>query len=172
LGKAVFRKRVHGASPEPEGGAAQLARLVDTELPGADDETRNIVTAIAGLLATVAYADRDFSAAEEARVKEQLGRIQGLSELGAAAICATLRSHAVELSSTQAPRYTRTLRQLGDRELRVQVLDILVDLAAADGTLCVKEVNQLRLITQALGLNQNDYNALQSRHRDKLSSLR
>jgi uncharacterized tellurite resistance protein B-like protein len=51
----------------------------------------------------------------------------------------------------------------------VQVLDALVDLAASDNEITVAETNVLRLTATALGLTQDDYNASQAMHRDKLT---
>jgi uncharacterized tellurite resistance protein B-like protein len=145
---------------------------VRDHLPEADAETVSIVVSVAGLLASVAYADCDFSNSEEEHVVAELGRVRGLSQAGARTIALALREHARELAALQTPRYTRELRRLADRGLRREVLSVLIDLAAADGTISLDEVNQLRQLTEALGLNQSDYNQLQSRHRDKLSSLR
>jgi len=155
----------------PEGGTT-LARTVRKEMAGADDDAACIVAAIAGLLGSVAYADRDYAAVEETRIREQLARVQGLTGAGVDAICAVLRQHIVEISTVEAPVYARELLALADRDLRVEVLDTLVDLAAADDEITVAETNVLRLTATALGLTQDDYNASQARHRDKLKVLR
>ena len=91
---------------------------------------------------------------------------------GVDAVCATLREHIGEIAAVDAPRHARALRELADRELRVHVLDLLVDLAAADDQVVLAETNVLRQTTTALGLSQDDYNAAQSKHRDKLTVLR
>jgi hypothetical protein len=49
---------------------------------------------------------------------------------------------------------------------------MLVDLAAADDCVSHEEVQLLRNTTTALGLEQSDYNGLQRKHREKLTSLR
>jgi uncharacterized tellurite resistance protein B-like protein len=67
--------------------------------------------------------------------------------------------------------FARELKELTEPHVRVEILDVLVDLAAADGEISLPEVNQLRQITSSLGLSQQDYNASQQRHRDKLTSL-
>lgn len=144
---------------------------VRTELRGADEETVQVVAAISGLLGAVAYADREYSAGEEARVRAELARVHGMTEAGIDAICAVLRAHVVEFSTVQAPRFARALLELADRELRVEVLETLVELAAADGAIEVAEVNVLRLLTTALGLSQDDYNAAQAKHRDRILAL-
>jgi uncharacterized tellurite resistance protein B-like protein len=94
-----------------------------------------------------------------------------MTEEGISAICAVLRAHVIEVSTVQVPRYSRLLLELGDRELRVEVLETLVELAAADGVIDGAEVNLLRLTTTALGLSQSDYNAAQAKHRARLQSL-
>lgn len=153
-------------------GAEQIAAAVRAHLPGADEETARVVTCMAGLLGTVAYADRDYSAVEEQRVRAELARVQGMPAAGIDAIADALRRHIVEVSTVQVQRYCRSLRELADLELRVELLGVLVDVAAADGEISVAEVNVLRQVTTALGLDQADYNAAQERHRDKLSTLR
>jgi len=170
--RLVFWKRKHPSPPPSDPAAATLDAVVRAELGEADEETIRIVTAVAGLLGAVAYADRDFSKAEQAQVRTQLQGIRGLGSSSIDAICSALQAHALELATTQTPRFARTLKELGDRSLREQVLQLLLDLAAADGTISLDEANQLRLLTGALGLTQADYNRAQAVHRDKLASLR
>jgi uncharacterized tellurite resistance protein B-like protein len=156
----------------PESGGDALRRVIGQHLPGADAETIAVVTCMAGLLAAVAYADRNYSEAEEARVRQELTRVQGMTSAGVEAICSALRSHVVELSTVQAPRYTRTLVELADAELRREVLGALIELAAADGSLSLAETNMLRQLTAALGLSQQDYVELQAQHRQHLDALK
>lgn len=163
-----FLKR--GSEREPSALDALVAS-VRTELPESDPETLEIVVALAGLLAAVAYADRSYTEAEEQRVRAELGRLHGMSEAGASAICAVLSRHVRELSAVGLPAFCRSLVTLADRDLRIEVLDMLIDLAAADGVIQSAESNLLRLTTRALGLSQDDYNAAQARHTDKLGVL-
>jgi uncharacterized tellurite resistance protein B-like protein len=160
------------ADAAPPSGATELFHVVRKELPEADEETRTVVVAIVGLLGAVAYADRDFSDAEERRIHDELSRINGMSESGIRAICSVLRQHIVEVSTVQLPRYARVLVDLADHELRVELLQTLLELAAADGTITHHETNLLRLVTQALGLSQVDYNHAQAKHRDRLAALK
>lgn len=153
-------------------GADRLAAIVATRMPEADEDTVRIVTAVAGLLACVAYADRALEPREEARLREELSRLHGLSAEGADAITTVVREEIAAVTATGDQRWVRDLRELADRAMRVEVLEVLVDLAAADDELVLAEVNYLRRLTTALGLEQSDYDAAQERHRDKLSTLR
>jgi len=150
----------------------RLEEAVTAALPEADDDTRRLVVAVAGLLATVAYADRDYAPVEEARIVQELRRIQGLDENGVAAIRTVLREHIRIIATVEAPIYARELRTLADQDFRREVLDALVDIAAADDEITVAETNVLRTTATALGLSQGDYNTSQARHRDKLRILK
>lgn len=168
----MFGRWLRGEEPTPSSGADALRSSIAQHLPGADAETISVVTSMAGLLGAVAYADRDYSAAEEARVREELKRVNGMSAVGIDAICSVLRQHIVEISTVQIPRYARTLVELADAELRREVLSALIDLAAADSSISLAETNLLRQITKSLGLSQDDYVELQARHRQHLDSLK
>src|SRR6185295_4122631 len=121
---------------------------------------------IAGLLGQVAYADHDYSAPEERTIRERLASVEGLGAAGVEAICAVLRQHIGEIAAVDGPRHARALRELADRELRLHVLELLVDLAAADDQVVVAETNVLRQTASAMGLSQDDYLVAQARHRD------
>jgi uncharacterized tellurite resistance protein B-like protein len=163
----MFRRQ-----PKSETAAApSLYEVVRTHMPDADEEAQRIVTAIAGLLAAIAYADSHFAPAEESRMRTELARVQWLDARGVDAIVEALRADIVVHATTLAPRYTRELRELANRELRLEVLEVLLDIAAADGTIGLQEVTALRRTADALGLTQADYNALQARHRNLLSFL-
>ena len=64
------------------------------------------------------------------------------------------------------------MRELTDLDLRREVLDVLVDLAAADDEVSMSETQLLRRTATAMGLSQDDYVASQARHRDRLSVLK
>jgi uncharacterized tellurite resistance protein B-like protein len=168
----MFGRWLSALTAESEKSPSDVAATIRRHLPGADDETVRVVSALAGLLAAVAYADRDYSDAEEVEVRAALGRVHGMTSTGVDAVLDALRRTLVSHVAVEVPRCTRTLRELGDVELRREVLDALVDLAAADGRITTPETNLLRQVTTALGLSQSDYNASQERHRERLSVLK
>jgi uncharacterized tellurite resistance protein B-like protein len=149
-----------------------LRDLVREHLPHADPDTQHIVVAVAGLLAAVAYADREYGAAEQAYARAALSRMDGLTSAGVDAISDLLREHGAKIASVNPQAYTRELRDRTDPELRREVLDLLLDLAAADGELPLAETDMLRRTAAALGLSPDDYLASQARHRDKLKVLK
>jgi uncharacterized tellurite resistance protein B-like protein len=151
---------------------AHLREVVERALPDADDATVSIVAACAGLLGCVAYADRHFSEEEAEKIDRLLSTIEGIGPDGARAIVQALQLHRIELARVHSARFSRTLRELADRDLRVHVLSMLLELAASDSSISQSETNTLRQVTGGLGLEQRDYNELQSKHREKLGTLR
>jgi len=166
----IFRRKTQPKADTPE-ARDRLAEIVEQYLSDADDATRRIVTAVAGLLAKIAYADGHYSAQEESTIRKELSRVHGLSEAGVDAICGLLADQITHVALLGDHDWTRDLRDLADRELRLEVLEVLVEMAVADQVLKHDEQTQLRRIAKALSLTQDEYNALQAKHRDKLSTL-
>jgi uncharacterized tellurite resistance protein B-like protein len=160
-------------TPPPSARAEiSLSALVGAQLSEPEPETVQLVAALTGLLACVAYADRHYSEAEQAHVRRSLSAVHGLPPAGVEAICNVLRDHIVTIAVSNMHVHTRVLRELGDLELRREVLDVLVELAAADGELALAETDLLRRTASSMGLTADDYLASQARHRDKLRTLR
>lgn len=151
--------------------AEELLKVVGARLQGADAATVRIVTSIVGLLATIAYADREIGPEEEVQLRQELSRIHGLDAAGVEVIAELLSQHIVRLSTSFATRFTRMLREEADRELKLEVVEILLRMAASDGKITTTEVVALRNTVQALGLTQAEYNELQAQHRELLSVL-
>jgi uncharacterized tellurite resistance protein B-like protein len=167
----IFRRKDPDQALSPQ-ARDRLAEIVEQYLADADDATRRIVTAVAGLLAKVAYADGDYSVKEEETIRRELSRVHGLSQAGVDAICGLLTDQISHVALLGDHDWTRDLRDLAERELRLEVLEVLVEMAVADEVLKHEEQVQLRRIAKALSLTQEEYNAIQAKHRDKLSTLR
>jgi uncharacterized tellurite resistance protein B-like protein len=169
MGLLSFFKSEKDRSDDQRG--LTLLKAVRAEMPTAADEDVKIIAAIAGLLGQVAYADRPYLPAEEDRIRNELGKVQGLGEKGAEAVCRTLRSSIATVAEIEAHEYAKFLRDLADRDLLLHLLDLLLDVAAADDNVSLVEVNLIRRLTDNLGLTQADYNTSQARYREKLSGL-
>jgi uncharacterized tellurite resistance protein B-like protein len=167
----MFFRRKDDSKELPPQARERLAEIVEQYLADADDATRRIVTAVAGLLAKIAYADGHYSIEEEATIQKELSRVHGLSQAGVDAICGLLADQISHVTLLGDHDWTRDLRELADRELRLEVLEVLVEMAVADQVLKHEEQVQLRRLAKSLSLTQDDYNAIQAKHRDKLSTL-
>jgi len=166
----MFFKRA--PKPRPSTASDLLRELVQSELPEVEEDTARIIVSVAGLLAGVAYADREYGEAEQRFVRAALTRMDGVTEEGVDAICRVLKQHGQTIAVQNPQAFTRELRERVDVELRLEVLELLVELAAVDGELRLVETDLLRRTASALGLSSAEYQALQERHRAHLSVLR
>ncbi len=148
-----------------------LHQAVAYHMQDTDEVQQQLVTAVVALLVRVACADQKFQKEEEDKIRRELGRVEGLAAAGVDAVMNLVREAALKTSDLQIPLYTRTLRLKGTVELRLEVLELLVELAAADNEISLSETNMIRRLADAMGLSQDDYNAIQAKHRDKLSVL-
>lgn len=166
---AFWNKREDDAKGSHD-AAELLSGAIRAEIPDADDETVRIVTAVAGLLAAVAWADRVYDPSEVRHIRKVIGRINGMTPEAQTAICDVLDRQMSELSTLHTHKFTRELKELTEPGVRLEILDVLVDLAAADGEISLPEVNLMRQLVASMGLTQQDYNTSQDRHRDKLAT--
>lgn len=150
----------------------ELRRLCAHSMPGADEHSVAIVGAVAGLLATVAHADRNYTEAEREAVRDALLKVHGLEAGSLKAIEELLQEQVAQLAHEPLQSYTRVLYEGMERGGRLEIFEVLMDLAAADELLDMQETNLLRRIARALGLSDHEYLASQERHRQRLSVLR
>jgi uncharacterized tellurite resistance protein B-like protein len=168
----LFRWLMGESEERPKSASDELRALVARSMPEADAGTAALVGALAGLLAVVAHADRSYGPAEQAAIHAALGRVPGLTGQAIEAIELLLRERMAELAHESLQTYTRVLYEGMERPARLEVFEVLMDLAAADELLDMQETNLLRRVARALGLADDEYASSQARHRERLSVLR
>jgi len=167
-----FRRRRGAAAPSASTVKTELLAIVREHLPDeADEEEIRILAAVAALVACVAYADGEYHADEVRAVRRMFDRVHDLPPRGVEAMMALLDERIADLARGEVHEHARLLKRGLVREARVEILDVLMDLAAADGEITIQETELIRRITNLMGLDPNDYVRAQSRHRDKLSVL-
>lgn len=150
----------------------ELRKIVAHSMPQADAQQAAILAAVAGLLATVAHVDRKYEAAEREQVADVLSRMHSLQPGALGAIEELLSERLADLAQEPLQTYTRVLYEGLERPARLEVFEVLMDLAAADEVLDMNETNLLRRIARAMGLSDDEYTLSQERHRQRLSVLR
>jgi uncharacterized tellurite resistance protein B-like protein len=168
----LFKWLLGQSSERAPTASDELRRLCAHSMPGADDQSVAIVGALAGLLATVAHADRNYTEAEREAVRDALVKVHGLEPSSLKAIEDLLEESIAELAHEPLQAYTRVLYENMERSARLEVFEVLMDLAAADEVLDMHETNLLRRIAKGMGLSDDEYVASQERHRQRLSVLR
>lgn len=132
----------------------RLEAVVRERMSGASDESVGIVLAMAGLLARVAYADRQYTTQEAARVREELRQVLGFSEPDVNAVCAALAEHIDTVGAGPIERYTDVLRGQLDVHMRADTVKVLVELAAADSEIAPAEERVIRAAARSLWVDE------------------
>lgn len=143
-----------------QGGSFPNLDALLTELHKAlpEDEAvvlRYIATVVV-LLGKVACVDGRFSDKEDELLRELLAHVDGLAPSGVDAVCNALQGKLPALQDEEVDRCYCELRALCTASERVEVLRLLVRLAAADGAPSPAEQAEIQSIANELGVSLED----------------
>lgn len=143
-----------------QGGSFPNLDALLTELRAAlpDDEAvvlRYIATVIV-LLGKVACVDGRFSDKEDELLRELLTHVDGLAPSGVEAVFNALQGKLPALQEGEVDRCYRELKALCNASERVEVVRLLIRLAAADGAPTPAERAEIERIAEELGVSLAD----------------
>ena len=162
-----FRAASAEASPVHE----TFARIA-AELEGLPPERARLFAGFAYVLARVAGADLRIEPDELATIEALLVRFAGVSPAEAELATRIARSEVVELGGTHDFLVTRELARLCTPEERLQLIECLLVVAAADELVTSAESNDILRIATELGVPRADVLAIRARYREQLAELR
>ncbi len=143
--------------------AARLERL--------PPERARHLAAFAYVLARVAHADLRITETESEKMHVLVRDHAHLSEEEAALAVEIAKSQARLLGGTENYVVTREFREISTREQRIELLECLYAVAAADGTISSQESTEIAKVAEELGFLREELNALRARWRDVLSEF-
>lgn len=157
-----------GAEAEPDG---EVVRRIIAELESLDRESARRLALFAFVLARVANVDLDIDAAETAEM-ERLIRSHGrLSAAQAALVAQIAKAENRLLGPTHNFLAARELRDLATEQEKLDLLECLFAVAAADGSVSSAEEEEIRLVSRTLVLREADYLAVRARFSGKRAVL-
>jgi len=124
--------------------------------------------AAAALLIEAASMDDSFDTAERSTILKLLTARFGLSPEEAAEILSAAESEVAE--SNQLYAFTKTVKDAFDHEQRIEVLEMLWEVAYTDGELHDYEANLIRRVTGLLHLSDRESGAARKRVLERLAS--
>jgi uncharacterized tellurite resistance protein B-like protein len=142
------------------GNTEDLGRLfasVQEILRGHGDSDVKLITGVAGLLGNVAHADLEITSAEVAKIRRILGERLNLTDAQVAAIVELLLKHRVQLFAVESHIYTRLVNEVADRQQKIDLLEVLFSVAAADQAISGEEGAAVRLVAEGLKLSHRDF---------------
>jgi len=163
-----------GSQKEPErnvGETATVRRIVG-KLEAMEPEQARYIAAFAYILGRVANADLDISE-EETREMERLVQRHGeLSEDQAVLVVQIAKSQNKLLGGTEDFLVTREFKRLSSEEQRLQLLDCLFAVSAADDSISSAEEALVRQVANEVGLGHQEYVTARAAYSDKREVMR
>jgi uncharacterized tellurite resistance protein B-like protein len=169
--------RFFGLASEPTPSAEAKAqtdtvrKIVDA-LDRLEPDRARYLAAFAYILSRVARADLHVSALETGTMESALTEHGGLTEDQAILVVQMAKHQNLLFGATEDFLVTREFEKISDFEQKIQLLDSLFCVAAAEGLVSVKEEEEIRQISNELKLTHNDYISVRSRYRDHLAVLK
>ena len=156
-------------------GDTDTVRRIVGELEALEPARARFLAAFAYVLSRVAHADSHVSEDETEKMHEILQKLGHLPEAQAVLAVEIAKSQARLFGGTENYLVTREFREIATAEQRLELLDCLLAVAAADGAISTIEESQTGLIAKELGFTQPEYAtalAAHAEHRTVLRSLR
>ena len=157
-----------GEASPVDGTFARIA----AELDGLPPERARFFAGFAYVLARVAGADLRIEEREVTTIEALLVRFAGVTPAEAALATRIARSEVEQLGGTHDFLVTRELGRLCTPEERLQLIECLLAVAAADELVTTAESHDVLRIAAELGVPRSDALAIRARFRDQLAELR
>jgi uncharacterized tellurite resistance protein B-like protein len=148
-----------------------VRKIVDS-LEHMEVEKARYLAAFAYILSRVARADLKVSPDEARAIEHQVKQHGGVTEDQALLVTQIARHQQLLFGATEDFLVTREFNRIATREQKLQLLDCLYAVAAAEARVSVVEDNEIRKVASELGLEHGEIIAVRSRYRDRLAVLR
>jgi len=148
-----------------------VRKIVD-ELDHLPPEHARFVATFAFILSRVAHADLKVSADETRSMERLVVEKGGLPEEQAMIVVQMAKTQNLLFGGTDNYSVTKEFKKLSSREQQLALLRCLFAVSAADDSISTVESNEIRQITEELGLDRSDFTRLRSEFREHLAVLK
>jgi len=147
-------------------------RRIAAELDHMEEDRARYLAAFAYILGRVAHADSRFSDIETEKMQEILHGLGHLTEAQAVLVVEIAKSQVRLFGSTENFLVVRRFKDIATPEQRVELLDCIFAVSAADDSITVLEEGQAGQITKELGLSHDDFVAARVTYQKHLETLK
>jgi uncharacterized tellurite resistance protein B-like protein len=156
------------AEPVAAAQTDTVRKIVDS-LDRLEPERARYLAAFAYVLSRVARADLKVSPEETRAMEATIMEHGRLPEDQAVIVVQIAKNQNLLFGGTENYLVTREFNRISTQEEKLTLLDCLFAVAAAEHSVSVAEDNEIRQIARELGLSHQDFIAVRSRYRDRLS---
>lgn len=171
IGKVPFFEFFGFSKKEAEHEQTDTVRTIVDALDRMEADRARYLAAFAYILSRVARADLKVSPSETRAMERKVIEHGGLSEDQAILVVQIAKNQNLLFGATEDFLVTREFNKISTREQKLELLDCLFGVAAAENYVSVVEDNEIRQISKELGLSHEDLVAVRSRHRTELAVL-
>ncbi len=147
-------------------------RRIAEALDQMEPERARYVSGFAYVLSRVARADLNISEIESREMERLVAGHGGMPEVQAILVVQIAKTQQKLFGSTEDFLVTREFNKIAVREQKLELLDCLFAVAAADGVVSGAEDDAIRQVARELTLEHPDFIAVRSRYRDFLAVLK
>ena len=167
--------RADPASAASEGrapDAADAVRRIVGELEAIPEDRARYLAGFAYILGRAAHADAHISD-EETRKMEEIVQVLGHVPEAQAVLVVEIAKNQVRLfGGTEAFLVTRQFREVSDKVQRMELLECVFAVSAADESITVAEEGQARQISRELGLTHREFVAARAAFAEHIEALK
>ena len=157
---------------EQSGSDGESIRRIAKELDALPDDQALRLATFAYVLGRVAHADSHFSEAETEKMQD-IVQVLGHIPESQAVLLVEIAKHQVRLfGGTDNVAVSQRFRQRSTPEQRIELLECVFAVSAADDSITVVEEGQARQISSELGLTHKEFVQARSAYVDHLEALK
>ncbi len=147
-------------------------RRIAAQLEELDEGQARYLAAFAYILGRVAHADSEFSDEETGKMEEVVQGLGHLTGAQAALVVEIAKSQVRLFGATDNFLVVRRFKEMATAEQRVELLDCVFAVSAADDSISSVEEGQAGQIAKELGLTRDEYVAARLAYKDHLESIK
>lgn len=159
------------AGPAGDHGDTDTVKRIAGELDALEPDRARFLAAFAYVLSRVAHADSKVCVHETEAMREIVQKLGHLPEAQALLVVEIAKNQARLFGGTENYLVTREFREIATAEQRLELLDCLFGVAAADGSISAIEESQAGQIAKELGFSQPEYAAALAAHAEHRAVL-
>ncbi len=167
-----FGTETDAAPDDRDAADTRTMRRIAAELETLPAARARYLAAFACILGRVAHADSSVSAAETAKMQE-IVRVLGHLPAAQAVLVVEIAKNQVRLfGGTENFLVSRRFKELSTAGQRVELLDCVFAVSAADESITVAEESQARQISRELGLTHEEFVAARAGYVEHVEALK
>ncbi len=161
-----------GPAADPALGETETVRKIVRQLDELPPDEARYVAAFAYILGRAAHADMEISEEETAAMERIVSEEAGLPPEQAILVVQMAKSQNKLFGGTENYLVTKEFNKIASREQKLALLRCLFAVSAAEGTISVREDNEIRQVSRELLLDHREFIDVRRKFRDHLSVLK